>query len=137
MWPGPDSRRAADWSRVATVCEHTRDVVVAQGPTMLKRALDLCGPVAALAVALLSAGRPCGRLVRARHVASRPHLPTEIGGMTVDERLACLGLFPDWDAAFLARDRAKLIEIATRLEIADPAFTVDTTLADPAKHGRR
>lgn len=126
---------------------------------MLKRALDLCGLVAALSVALFSVGRPHGRVlllaacvgavalirivaggrafVRAHRTARRPQLPTDLGGMTVNERLACTGMFPDWDAAFLARDRAKLIEIATRLEIADPAFTVDTTLADPAKYGPR
>lgn len=127
---------------------------------MVKRTLDLGGLVAALAIALFSAGRPHGRFllllaacvgavalirsvaggrasVRAPRAARRLHPPTDLGGMTVNERLACTGLLQDWDAAFSARDRAKLIEIATCIEIADPVFTVDTTLADPAKYGRR
>jgi hypothetical protein len=55
--------------------------------------------------------------------------------MTVNERLATAGLIEQWDAAVRARDRDAMIAILTDVDVTDPAFTVDTVLADPGKYG--
>ena len=99
--------------------------------------LVLCGVLAvcAITVGFVSAGVSRWAAARVRRGGTNRPSPIDLRGMTVNERLACMGLFPAWDAAFLARDRAKLIEIASRLQIDDPAFTVDTALSDPAEYG--
>jgi hypothetical protein len=59
----------------------------------------------------------------------------DLGGMTVNERLFEMRLIDQWDAAVLAQDREKMLEIMRRLEVDSPEYTVDTILANPAKYG--
>jgi len=59
--------------------------------------------------------------------------------MTVNERLVMSGQMAAWEAAVMSRDRARMIEIlvATELTAEQAAYTVDTTLANPEKYGKR
>lgn len=59
----------------------------------------------------------------------------DLEGMTVNERLFEMGLIEEWDAAVLARDRGKMLEIMRRVEVDQPEYTVDTILANPAMYG--
>jgi len=49
------------------------------------------------------------------------------------------GQMAAWEAAVMSRDRARMIEIlvATELTAEQAAYTVDTTLANPEKYGKR
>lgn len=62
---------------------------------------------------------------------------TDYSGMTVNERLVISGQIKAWDAAVVAGNRARMIEIlmATDLTEKQAVFTTDTTLADPVKYG--
>ncbi|MBA2401666.1 MAG: hypothetical protein H0V72_23800 [Bradyrhizobium sp.] len=56
-------------------------------------------------------------------------------GMTVNERLSVSGQFAAWDEAVARRDRARMIEILTAMELTaeQAAQTVDTTLGNPVE----
>ena len=53
--------------------------------------------------------------------------------MTVNERLGTAGLFEEWDAAVLARDRARMIAVLEKVDVGPG--TADAVLANPAKYG--
>jgi hypothetical protein len=55
--------------------------------------------------------------------------------MTVNERLTSVGLMDRWDAAVRDRDREEMLRIMEQVEVANPAFTVDTILSNPKKYG--
>jgi len=42
-----------------------------------------------------------------------------LGGMTVNERLSHLGLFPDWDAAVASKDRKRATAVLQKCELSD------------------
>lgn len=67
--------------------------------------------------------------------SSRPNF----SGMTVNERLAVAGLSSEFDSAITAGDRQRAISVLRRVAMDEnsAAFTVDTTLANPAKYGYR
>jgi hypothetical protein len=58
-----------------------------------------------------------------------------LGSMTVNERLTSVGLMDRWDAAVRDRDREEMLRIMEQVEVANPAFTVDTILSNPKKYG--
>jgi len=59
------------------------------------------------------------------------------GGMTINERLAELGLFEEWDRAVADRDRERMIKVMLKVELSEKQAesTVDTILANPTKYG--
>jgi hypothetical protein len=57
-------------------------------------------------------------------------------GMTTNERLYAANLIEEWDEAARNRDRAKMIELLSRVDLASQAESIaDTVLADPSKYG--
>lgn len=58
-------------------------------------------------------------------------------GMTVNERLGHLGLFPEFEAAMAARDKAEVVAVLLRAQLTpEQAESIAaTTLADPTKYG--
>ncbi len=57
-------------------------------------------------------------------------------GMTTNERLYSAGLMPDWDIAALSRDRKRMIEILSKVDLANQADQIaDTVLANPKQYG--
>jgi hypothetical protein len=57
--------------------------------------------------------------------------------MTVNERLIAAGLLDQFDAAVRDGDRARMIDILGRVELADQAASIiETVLAHPTKYGR-
>jgi hypothetical protein len=59
---------------------------------------------------------------------------SELGGMTVNERLFVTGLLAAWDDALLRRDREQMIELLGRVELSDQAaWIADTTLKRPSQ----
>ena len=67
---------------------------------------------------------------------SRPS-ETELQGMTVNERLASLGLIHQWDVATKARDRDQMIQILGQCAMSQEqcAETTDAVLKNPAMYG--
>ena len=61
--------------------------------------------------------------------------PSGLAGMTVNERLSVRGLKTEWDAAVVARDRAKMILLLKRVALFDGAPIADAVLNDPAAYG--
>jgi len=61
--------------------------------------------------------------------------PNGLSGMTVNERLAARGLTAEWDAAVIARDRAKMLLLLKRVALFDGAPIADAILRDPAAYG--
>jgi hypothetical protein len=61
----------------------------------------------------------------------------DLAGMTVNERLFALGLFPEFDRAALARDREALIEVLLRAHLSQrqAVETTEALLHDPARYG--
>ena len=57
------------------------------------------------------------------------------GGMTVNERLTVAGLLGEWDKAARRRDRAVMIALLEKVDVADAAGIVDAVLADPGRYG--
>ncbi len=59
------------------------------------------------------------------------------GGMTLNERLAELQLFDEWDQAVATRDRDRMIKIMMMIELSEgeASATVDTVLANPKMYG--
>jgi hypothetical protein len=57
--------------------------------------------------------------------------------MTVNERLFVAGLLLKWEAEIDAGHRQAAIDILCQVDMTadQAAFTVDTTMADPAKYG--
>jgi hypothetical protein len=54
-------------------------------------------------------------------------------GMTTNERLFAANLIEEWDEAARNRDRAKMIELLSRVDLASQAeWIADTVLADPS-----
>jgi len=62
---------------------------------------------------------------------------TELKGMTVNERLFCLGLLGQWDEAAKIRNRQKMIEVLIKCEFSQEQSeqTTDSVLKNPAKYG--
>lgn len=60
---------------------------------------------------------------------------SNLGEMTVNERLVATGLLEEWDRAVHARDRETMLQIVRQIEVIPPEPTVDAVLADPAKYG--
>jgi hypothetical protein len=56
-------------------------------------------------------------------------------GMTVNERLFDAGLMEAFDAATRARDRAEMIRLLTGVDVDDAAWSADTILESPERHG--
>ena len=61
----------------------------------------------------------------------------QFAGMTVNERLGVAGLFKEWDAAALARDRDAMIAVLRRVAFSErsAAATTDAVLKNPAHYG--
>lgn len=60
----------------------------------------------------------------------------DFGGMTTNERLSFAGLMPDWDEAARSRDRTRMIEILSKVDLANQADQIaDTLLANPKRYG--
>ena len=59
----------------------------------------------------------------------------DYSAMTVNERLFAAGLLVAFDRAARSHDRASMIEILASVEAKDPAWSVDTILANPRKYG--
>ena len=59
------------------------------------------------------------------------------GGMTLNERLAELQMFDEWDHAVTARDRDQMIKIMMTIELSETeaAATLDTVLANTKMYG--
>jgi hypothetical protein len=54
-------------------------------------------------------------------------------GMTTNERLFAANLLEEWDEATRNRDRVKMIELLSRVELTSQAeWIADTLLADPS-----
>jgi hypothetical protein len=54
-------------------------------------------------------------------------------GMTTNERLFAANLLEEWDVAARNRDRAKMRELLSRVDLASQAeWIADTVLADPS-----
>lgn len=58
-------------------------------------------------------------------------------GMTLNERLAELQLFDEWDRAVTAKDRDMMINVMIKIELAEreAAATVNAVLANPKMYG--
>jgi hypothetical protein len=57
-------------------------------------------------------------------------------GLTTNERLFVANLLEDWDVAVRDRDRTKMIELLSRVDLASQAeWITDIVLADPSKYG--
>jgi hypothetical protein len=57
-------------------------------------------------------------------------------GMTTNERLSSAGLMPDWDIAARSRDRTRMIEILSKVDLTNQADQIaDTVLANPKRYG--
>lgn len=58
------------------------------------------------------------------------------GGMTVNERLVEAGLMNEWEAAAKSRDRKRMIELLSEVDLASQAEQIsDTLLANPRRYG--
>lgn len=58
-----------------------------------------------------------------------------LAGMTVNERLFCVGIIDQWDEAARRRDRDAMIRLLEQVEVPDPHLTVDAVLLNPQKYG--
>jgi hypothetical protein len=68
-------------------------------------------------------------------MSGKPPKP-DFRGMTTNERLMAAGLLDDFDAAAKRRDRAAMIELFDRVDLAGQAPAIaDAILADPARYG--
>jgi hypothetical protein len=57
-------------------------------------------------------------------------------GMTTNERLFAANLLPEFNVAARKQDRAKMIELLSRVDLASQAeWIADTVLANPSKYG--
>jgi hypothetical protein len=60
----------------------------------------------------------------------------DYGGMTVNERLFSAGLIADWDTAAQSRNRKRMVELLSRVDLTDQADQMaDTILANPQRYG--
>jgi hypothetical protein len=68
-----------------------------------------------------------------------PPRPTdkELGGMTVNERLAVCGVIDKWDQAVRRRSRPEMIEVLRSVALSEDqaAQTTDAVLRNPKKYG--
>ena len=64
-------------------------------------------------------------------------MSSPLGGMTINERLAELGLFDEWDDAARRRDRQAMVDILLRCAMSQAyaEMSVDAFLANPEKYG--
>jgi hypothetical protein len=55
--------------------------------------------------------------------------------MTVNERFFSAGLLEDWDAAKKTRDRTRMIDLLSKVDLADQADVIaDTILSNPQRY---
>ncbi len=60
----------------------------------------------------------------------------DYSGMTVNERLFSAGLLEDWGAAKKSRDRTRMVELLSKVDLADQADKIaDTILSNPQRYG--
>jgi len=60
----------------------------------------------------------------------------DYSGMTVNERLFSAGLMADWDGAAQSRNRKRMVELLTKVDLEDEADQiVDTILSNPQRYG--
>jgi hypothetical protein len=60
----------------------------------------------------------------------------DYSGMTVNERLFSAGLLADWDAAAQSRNRKRMVELLSKVDLAGQADQIaDTILTDPLRYG--
>ena len=60
----------------------------------------------------------------------------DYGGMTTNERLFAAGLLSKWDDAVRKRERARMIELLSRVDLGQQAESIaDTVLSNPSKYG--
>ena len=58
------------------------------------------------------------------------------GGMTTNERLFEAGLLSEWNSAARSRNRERMIELLSKVDLGDQAeWIVDTVLSNPGKYG--
>lgn len=62
-------------------------------------------------------------------------VPVRYGGTTINERLWAANLIDAFDAAAKARNRSAMVNILSRIAVADPEASVDTILAAPSRYG--
>jgi hypothetical protein len=61
---------------------------------------------------------------------------SKYGGMTVNERLSVAGLIDEWDVAAKSRNRDRMIEVLSKVELSQQAAEItDTVLANPRRYG--
>jgi len=62
---------------------------------------------------------------------------TELGGMTVNERLFAMGLLDQWDEAAQARDRSRMTQILSQCALSKEQCeeTTDALLKNPSMYG--
>lgn len=61
---------------------------------------------------------------------------SKFAGMTTNERLFAAGLLDTFNQAARRRDRARMIEVLSKVELADQADKIaDGILADPKRYG--
>ena len=60
----------------------------------------------------------------------------DYSGMTVNERLYSAGLLEQWDAAVVSRNRERMLQLLSEVDLEDQAdWIVSTVLANPQKYG--
>ena len=60
----------------------------------------------------------------------------DYSGMIVNERFFSAGLLEDWDAAKKTRDRTRMIDLLSKVDLADQADVIaDTILSNPQRYG--
>jgi len=60
----------------------------------------------------------------------------EYGGMTVNERFFAAEILPEWDAAVRARNCKRMVELLSRVDLADQAEQIaNAVLANPQRYG--
>jgi hypothetical protein len=66
----------------------------------------------------------------------KPRPKPDSRGMTTNERLFAAGLIDKFDSAARKRDRAKMIKLLSRVDLASQAETIaDMIIANPSKYG--
>ena len=62
----------------------------------------------------------------------------DYSGMTLNERLFSAGLLMDWDTAVQSRNRKRMVELLSKVDLADQGDqAANTILADPRRYGFR
>jgi hypothetical protein len=67
------------------------------------------------------------------HISALTGQAVDLSGVTVNERLFDMALIKAWEGAARVRDRARMVEILSRVEVGED--TADAVLANPGFYG--